>query len=46
MERTLLDKAAEYDYGWNKIAQIPVFRNKTDNAIWRKFRILCVKKTK
>ena len=42
MEEVLLRQAANYDYCWNKIAFIPIFKNKTDNTIWRKYRALCI----
>jgi hypothetical protein len=46
MENKLMQVAGEYDYRWNEISKIPIFKNKTDNCIWRKFRSIMIKKSK
>lgn len=45
MEAALIEASAHYNFCWQKIARLPVFNNKTDNCIWRKFRELMIPKT-
>jgi hypothetical protein len=40
MERRLLEVAEEYDFCWKKISLLPVFKSKTDNCVWRKYKCL------
>ena len=35
--------ASEYNYEWSKIANLPEFKGKTDNALRRKFRTMLMK---
>ncbi len=41
----MLEIAPEFNYCWKNIAKIPIFCNKTDNCVWRKFRALMIKKS-
>ena len=41
-ENVLLDVAVEMNYCWKEIAKLPMFKNKTDNCIWRKYRNLLI----
>lgn len=38
----LLELVEENEYCWKKMAKLEVFKNKTDNCLWRKFRNLMV----
>ena len=46
MEKRVLEIAEEYDFCWRKISLIPFFNNKTDNCVWRKWKILMQRFTK
>lgn len=46
MENKLMEVAPLYEYCWKKISYLPIFKNKTDNCIWRKFRDIAIMKTK
>ena len=46
MEDTLMRVAGDYDWAWNRLAKISIFKNKSDNCLWRKYRSMCVKMTK
>lgn len=43
LEKKLLEIAESYGYCWKKISQLPIFKNKTDNCIWRKFKCLMIR---
>lgn len=43
LEKKLLEVAEEYGYCWKKISDLPIFKNKTDNSIWRKFKTLMIR---
>lgn len=46
MDEKLMEIAPEMNYCWFKISKIPIFNNKTDNCIWRRFRNNLIKKSK
>jgi hypothetical protein len=40
LEERLIELAVEHNYSWKDIAKLPIFMDKTDNCIWRKYRNL------
>jgi hypothetical protein len=40
MQVKLLEVAEQYNYSWKDIAKLSYFKGKTDNNIWRKYRVL------
>lgn len=46
MEDKLLDIVKYSNYSWKEIVKTPYFENKTDNAVWRKFRNMMIKRSR
>jgi hypothetical protein len=46
MEKRLIELAVCYNFSWKDMVKLPVFQNKTDNCIWRRFRKQMIRKPK
>jgi hypothetical protein len=45
MEKRLLEVAEEFEFCWKRISLLPIFKNKTDNCVWRKYKSLMMRFT-
>lgn len=45
LEKKLLEIAEDYGFCWKKMSELPIFRNKTDNSLWRKYKSLMMRFT-